>query len=147
MKIRLATRQDLDALQRIDTDPEPWQESDYLEFVQSFGQIKVALEGEWHLGWIAYRKVNGLIIVERLILPNLPGQQDLEGAVALRLMRHAVWLCRGSDAIDVALPDTRLEAAKILVGDGYTVSFLPEYYQKERQDAVLLHKKLKDGDG
>ncbi len=142
MKIRLATRRDLKNLENLDKDPDRWAASDFTGFIQAFGQVKVALEGPWPLGWVAYRKVKDLIIIERLILPSGPSEEDLETEVAIRLVDHVEWLCLGAAAIDLAIPDSKLNVAKVLASRGYTPAMIRQFYPGG-EDAILLNKRLK----
>lgn len=137
MRIRLAVPADIPGMAELDRDPGGWSGEDVAGFVRALGTVKVAAEGPWAVGWVAYRKAGDLLVVERLAVADDPAT---ECEVARRLLTHVERLGVKACGIDVALGDNRPALSKTLAALGYSSGLVQDFYGAGR-DGIAFHKK------
>lgn len=136
MIIRPCYGSDIEEMIAIDTDPQSWDGDAIHEYVCDMGLIKVACEGDWILGWMAYRSNQALLAVERFVVREDP---QTEVATALRLVKHLERFRYKCNAVDIPLPEKRMAIAKTLSHNGWQVGIIRDYWPNH--SAITLHRQ------
>jgi hypothetical protein len=155
LAVRLAVPGDLQALSDIDlraygtpdddfqlvvAAAHSWTEEGLRSHVRNLGVLKVACEGPWPVGWIAYRRQKDLLIVERVVAEPLA---EAPHEITAKLLAHVEKWKRDCTKLDVIIPfeSTCLPTIKSATHSGFHADLIVDYYGKG-SDGIALYKSF-----